>query len=124
MLLPHSRSVSVRTDPPHNTFGKSGHIKSHRVLYRAVPFGTVAVEHFAPYHQVSLAAVLLDELGHAVAALAVALGALDAQHIELALYIAEDDVTAGHEVILHRYRETRLLGLDPRSAAVLPFNLD
>jgi hypothetical protein len=43
------------------------------IVYSAVPLGTVAVEHLAPYHQVALAAVLLDELGNVVTALTVAL---------------------------------------------------
>src|SRR5262245_34411143 len=90
-------------------FGKVWADQIAAVMYPGIPLRAIAVEHFAPDHQVALAAVLLDQLSHAVAALAVALGALDAQHIELALNIAEDDVTAGHEAMLHRYRASRRL---------------
>src|SRR5262245_10069236 len=57
---------------------------------------TVAVELLPPFHHVALAAVFLDELGDAVAPLASALGAFDAQRIELVLDVAEDEVGVRH----------------------------
>jgi hypothetical protein len=42
-----------------------------------------------------LAAVFLDELADAVAALAGALGAFDAQYVELAIDVAEDEIRSG-----------------------------
>jgi hypothetical protein len=40
--------------------------------------------------------VLLDQLGDAVAALALAFGALHAEHVELPLDVAEGDIGASH----------------------------
>jgi hypothetical protein len=67
----------------------------------------VSVQHFPPFHQVALAPVLLDQLD-VIAALAVALGALDAENVELALDIAEDEICSGHLAMLSRFplRET------------------
>src|SRR5262245_40185092 len=90
-------------------FGKVWADQIAAVMYPGIPLRAIAVEHFAPDHQVALAAVLLDQLSHAVAALAVALGALDAQHVELALNIAEDDVTAGQLKLPQLDLELRLV---------------
>jgi ElaB/YqjD/DUF883 family membrane-anchored ribosome-binding protein len=67
--------------------------------------GTISVEHLTPFHHVALSPVLLDQLGGAVAALAVALGALDAEHVELALDVAENEIhyiTMDMERTVHR----------------------
>src|SRR5438046_9418616 len=56
----------------------------------------VAVELLLPFHHVGLAAVFLDQLCDVIAALARALGAFDAKHVELAFDVAEDEVGAGH----------------------------
>jgi hypothetical protein len=68
----------------------------------------VSVEHFPPFHDVTVAAVLLDQLVDVIAAFAVALGAFDTKHVELALDVAEDQVTAGHRAMLADFplRET------------------
>jgi hypothetical protein len=58
--------------------------------------GAVGVQHLAPFHHVALAAVFLDELVDVIAALAVALGALDAENVELVFDVAEDEIRAGH----------------------------
>jgi hypothetical protein len=42
------------------------------------------------------AAVLLDQLVDVIAALAVALGAFDAEHVELAFDVTENEISAGH----------------------------
>jgi hypothetical protein len=62
-----------------------------RVALRAI-----SVEHFPPFHQVAHAAVLLDQLVDVIAALAVALGAFDAKHVELVLDVTEDEIGSGH----------------------------
>jgi hypothetical protein len=49
---------------------------------------TVAVELFLPFHHVALAAVFRDQLMDVIAALAGALGAFDAKHVELAFDVA------------------------------------
>jgi hypothetical protein len=48
----------------------------------------------------------------AIAALAVALGAFDAEHVELAFYVAEDEIGSGHGVasLLRRERYQDLPG--------------
>ena len=53
----------------------------------------IAVELFLPFHHISLAAVLRDDPVDTVAALASTLGAFDAQHLELALDVAKDEVS-------------------------------
>jgi hypothetical protein len=52
----------------------------------------VSVEHFPPFHHVAVAVISLDQLVDVIAALAVALGAFDAKHVELAFDVAEDEV--------------------------------
>jgi hypothetical protein len=52
------------------------------VMYPRIPPGTVGVQHLAPFHQVALAAVPLDQPVNVIAALAVALGAFDAGLLE------------------------------------------
>ena len=56
----------------------------------------VAVELLLPFHHVGLVPVLLDEFMDVIAALTSALGAFDAEHVELAFDVAEDEVGAGH----------------------------
>ena len=56
---------------------------------------TVAVELFFPLRHVSLAPVLLDQPVDVIAALAVAFGALDAEHVELAFDVTEHEVRFG-----------------------------
>jgi hypothetical protein len=80
---------------PHKTFGRSGHIKVAAFVHAVcIALRTVAVELLLPLHHVALAAVLLDQLRYLPAALPIALSAFDAQHVELALNVAEGDVTA------------------------------
>jgi hypothetical protein len=57
----------------------------------AVALRTIAVELLLPFHHVAFATVFLDQLVNVIAALAVALGAFDPEHVELALKIAEDE---------------------------------
>jgi hypothetical protein len=52
----------------------------------------VAVKLFLPFHHVCLAAVFLDEPADAIAAFAGALGAFDAEHVELILDVTEDEI--------------------------------
>jgi len=52
----------------------------------------VAVELLLPLHHVCLAAVFLDEPVDAVAAFPGALGAFDAQRVELAFDVTEDEI--------------------------------
>jgi len=54
----------------------------------------VAVKLLLPFHHVAAAAVFRDQLMHLIAALAPILAAFDAQHIELAFDVAEDEVSA------------------------------
>ena len=53
---------------------------------------TVAVELLPPFHHIAFAAVFGDELVHLIAALAGAFGAFDAQRVEFAVDITEDEV--------------------------------
>jgi hypothetical protein len=57
---------------------------------------SVAVELFLPFHHIAAAAVFRDELVYLIAALARAFGAFDAQHVEFAFDVAEDEVSARH----------------------------
>jgi hypothetical protein len=52
----------------------------------------VAVKLFLPFHHVCLAAVFLDEPADAIAAFAGAFGAFDAEHVELILDVAKDEI--------------------------------
>jgi hypothetical protein len=56
------------------------------------------------------AAVFFDRLVDVRAAPAVALGAFDAEQVELAFDVAEDEIGAGHRAMLSRFplRERRL----------------
>jgi hypothetical protein len=47
-------------------------------------------------HHVAQAAVLLDQIVNAVTALARAFGAFDAEHVELAFDVTENEISAGH----------------------------
>src|SRR5262249_10603927 len=51
-----------------------------------------AVELFPPFHHIAVAAVLRDQLVHLTAALPPAFAGFDAQHVELAFDVAEDEV--------------------------------
>src|SRR5215831_552046 len=62
-------------------------VQAVRIAPRAVP-----VKLFPPFHHACLAAVFLDEPAHLIAALAPAFPAFDAQHIEFAFDVAEDEV--------------------------------
>jgi hypothetical protein len=57
------------------------------ITLRAIP-----VELLFPLHHICLAAIFLDEPADAVATFAGAFGALDTEHIELALDVAEDEI--------------------------------
>jgi hypothetical protein len=52
----------------------------------------VAVELLLPFHHIAVAAVLRDQFVQLIAALARALAAFDAQDIELAFDVADDEV--------------------------------
>src|SRR5262245_13399017 len=81
----------------HRTFGKSGHTKSQRsCMLGASRLGAVTIELLFPFHHVCLAAVFLDQSADAIAAFAGAFGAFDAKHVELALDVAEDEVSTRH----------------------------
>jgi hypothetical protein len=60
-----------------------------------VALRTVAVELFPPF-SIAVATVFRDQLAHLIAALARAPAAFDAQHIELAFDVAENEVAARH----------------------------
>ena len=61
----------------------------------------VAVKLFLPFHHVCLAAVFLDEPADAIATFAGAFGAFDAEHVELILDVAKDEISPrGMMVIL------------------------
>jgi hypothetical protein len=57
-----------------------------------IALGAVAVKLFFPLHHVCLATVFLDELADAVAALANAFGAFDAEHVEFSFDVTEDEI--------------------------------
>jgi hypothetical protein len=63
------------------------------VQAECIAIGAVAVKLFLPFHHVCLAAVFLDEPADAIAAFAGALGAFDAEHVELALDVTEDEIS-------------------------------
>jgi hypothetical protein len=71
-------------------------LKNFRQIGGRVALQAISVEHFPPFHQVAIAAVFLDQLVDVIAALAVALGALDAEHVELAFDVAEDEMGPRH----------------------------
>jgi hypothetical protein len=54
--------------------------------------GAVAVKLFLPFHHICLASVFLDEPADAVAALASAFGAFDAEHVEFSFDVTEDEI--------------------------------
>jgi alkylhydroperoxidase family enzyme len=56
---------------------------------------TVAVELFSPFHHIAAAAVFCDELVHLVAAFAPAPAAFNAQHVEVAFDVAENEIGCG-----------------------------
>src|SRR5260221_6656310 len=60
------------------------------------PLGTIAVELLFPFHHVALAPVFFDQLVDMVAALAAALRAFDAQHVELTLDVTEHEIGPRH----------------------------
>ena len=53
--------------------------------------------------EIGAADAVRDQLVDVIAALPVALGAFDAEHVELALNVAEDEVTAGHGAMFSRF---------------------
>ena len=58
-----------------------------------IALGAVAVQLFFPFHHVCRAAVFLDESADAVAAFTSALCAFDAEHVELILDVAKDEIS-------------------------------
>jgi hypothetical protein len=62
------------------------------VQAECIALGAVAVQLFFPFHHVCLAPVFLDEPADAIAAFAGALGAFDAEHVELILDVAKDEI--------------------------------
>jgi hypothetical protein len=63
------------------------------VQAECIALGAVAVQLFFPFHHVCLAPVFLDEFADTIAAFAGALGAFDAEHVELALDVTEDEIS-------------------------------
>jgi tripartite-type tricarboxylate transporter receptor subunit TctC len=67
----------------------------------------LTVELLLPLHHVASAAVSLDELADVIAALAGALCAFDAQHVELAVDVTENEIGPGHLALpVHAARPT------------------
>jgi hypothetical protein len=54
----------------------------------------VAVKLFLLFHQIGSAAVFLDDFADTIAAFAGALGAFDAEHVELVLDVAKDEISS------------------------------
>jgi hypothetical protein len=63
------------------------------VQAECIALGAVAVQLFFPFHHVCLAPVFLDEPADAIAAFAAAFGAFDAEHVELTVDVAKDEVS-------------------------------
>jgi hypothetical protein len=57
-----------------------------------IALGAVAVELLLPFHHVGFAAVFLDQPGDAITPLARTFNAFDAEHIELAFDVAENEI--------------------------------
>jgi hypothetical protein len=58
----------------------------------------IAVKLFFPLRQIALTAVFLHQPVNVIHASAAALGTFDAEHVELALKVAEDEITPlGHD---------------------------
>jgi len=77
-------------------FGDRRHPFGGLVQLRRVPPRTVSAELLLPFHHGGPTPVLRDLLGHAVSALAWSPRAFDAQHLKLALDVAEHEIAAGH----------------------------
>jgi hypothetical protein len=60
---------------------------------------TVSVKLFLPLHHVCLAAVFLDQPVDVVQASAAALGTFDAEHVELAFKVTEDEKGPGAWIV-------------------------
>jgi hypothetical protein len=56
--------------------------------------------------EIGAADAVRDQLVDVIAAPAVALGAFDAEHVELAFDVAEDEIGAGHRAMLSRFPVT------------------
>jgi hypothetical protein len=76
--------------------GRSGRTIAAFMQAVCIALRAISVEHFPPCHHVAVAPISLDQLVNVVAALAVAFGAFDAEHVELAFDVAEDEIGAGH----------------------------
>ena len=63
------------------------------VQAECIALGAVAVQLFFPFHHVCLAPVFLDEFADTIAAFAGAFGAFDAEHVELILDVAKDEIS-------------------------------
>ncbi len=63
------------------------------VQAECIALGAVAVQLFCPFHHVCLAPVFLDEFADTIAAFAGAFGAFDAEHVELILDVAKDEIS-------------------------------
>src|ERR1700730_3444002 len=66
------------------------------VHLRRVPFRTVSVELLLPFHHIGVAPVFFYQPADAVAALALATRAFDAQHVELAFNVAKYEIRSSH----------------------------
>jgi hypothetical protein len=85
--------------PPHNLRQIRGQTRSQRILNAGIALRAISVEHFPPFHHVALAAVLLDQPGHAVMPPTPALGAFDAEHVELAFDVTEDEMVSREQAL-------------------------
>jgi hypothetical protein len=78
---------------------------------RLIAPGAVAVKLFFPFHHVCLAPVFLNQPADAVVALAGALGAFDAEHVEFSFDVTEDEIGPPRhdgDIITCRQRRARL----------------
>jgi hypothetical protein len=64
---------------------------------------TVAVELLLPFHHVCPAAVFLNQPADAVAAFAGAFAAFDAEHVEFALDVTEDEIRCGARLTIVQF---------------------
>src|SRR5262249_732450 len=81
--------------------------------------GAVAFCLLPPLHHVRLAPVFLDQLGNAVAPLASALRAFDAERVEFALDITEDEISPGRHQRPQSSSSSRLTARTRRGAVAV-----
>jgi hypothetical protein len=83
----HSPFASLQDLRQVRTYQIAPFVQAECIAPRAVP-----VKLFLPFHQIGSAAVFLDEFADTIAAFAGALGAFDAEHVELILDVAKDEI--------------------------------